>query len=464
MFYKFFGKNKYVNIFAFSAINQVLFFISTLYGARFINHYQTGLLAVILSGTFIVQIFRDFGISSYLQSLNEFDQEHINSAYTFMVITSSTLSFLTLLVSLLIYLCDGQIVYSISLAIFAFSIILSPYPSIANAICQRDNDIRPPIIANFLSCLTYCISVFLFLNLEFNIYSFLLGTLLGSVTTYIIYKLSSPTVVTFQFNKYLSEILKFGCKNIPSTLINTFNNFGNEFIFSFFCTKESIGLFTRSFSFSNLFVTATNYTVSFGAVSNFRKDYAENNNFFNTINNYTCNYFYFLIPFIFYSCIYSSNLVSLLYGDNWIIIANYIFEVSVYVVIFSFYRFDSIAYIVISKQHLELYRGILMLLTKIILLSVIQPKDADVLVDLFLYSIIPYIALSEFFRIKYLKISSLNVLLFYLFNSKISLLIVLLLFCFDFFIKYSFYWSSFLVSLFLTVEFLRRRNEKDSNS
>jgi O-antigen/teichoic acid export membrane protein len=254
--------------------STLLQFVVSILLARILSPSEIGLYSMTLVFVNLAHVFRDFGVSAYLQREKDLTPDKIRSANG-VVFTTSWVIAASLYVStgwLGRWLHEPGIVPIMH--VLAIGFIFVPFGTVTNGLLAREYAADKQAWVNVCGTLTYCSSTLLLGKLGLGAMALAYGNLINilacSVAYVFIRPKHSPWLPGF---KHWRDVAQFGLSALVATSLNALNNAIPDTLLGKLGSARQVGLLSRANSTVTIFTYVAGGTVSYGAVTYLSKAY-----------------------------------------------------------------------------------------------------------------------------------------------------------------------------------------------
>jgi O-antigen/teichoic acid export membrane protein len=199
--------------------NQMIRFISVIWVARLLTPDEIGVFSIALAGFGFLQVFRDFGIGTYLVQHKQLNKAVVASALSVCMVICWCLAAIAYLSSDAIGSFYGRTEVAEIFSLLAINLLIIPFGTINLAILKRKLMFKQVAIIDAFSAIVSSICV----------------------------------VTLFPGLHGIKNVFKFGSLMSTSNIIKQIESTGPELIIGKFMGMESVALFNRGFSTAKLF-------------------------------------------------------------------------------------------------------------------------------------------------------------------------------------------------------------------
>jgi len=246
----------------------VLQFIVSILLARILSPSEIGIYSMTLVFVNLAHVFRDFGVTSYLQREPDLTPEKLRSASGVAFATSWTIAAALFLVSgwLGRWFNEPGIVPVMRVLALGFALI--PFGSITSALLARNFEAEKQAIVNVTGTISFCVSCLVLGKLGFGAMSMAYANLINIIACSLAYiplrPKNLPWMPGFQ---HWRGVAHFGVGSLLSSCVSALNNALPDILLGKLGSARQVGLLSRANSTVTIFTYIAGSTVSYGAVS-----------------------------------------------------------------------------------------------------------------------------------------------------------------------------------------------------
>lgn len=299
--------------------STVVQFLVTLVLARLLTPSEVGIFSITVVFVNIIAVFRDFGVSSYLQREKDLPPEKIRAALGVLVTASWLLAILLYAVSG--YIADYYEQPGIQdvLHVLTISYVIVPFASYFYSLLARDLHAGKQAIVNGVSTLVYatvCIS------LAYFDYSYMalawanVANLIATILTYLfIIPRDTPLLPAL---KGWAHPLRFGGGAILGNLIDRIHFSLPDLLLGKLSGPHDVGLYSRANGLVGIFSQIASPTIAYSAVPFIARNFHSDVPLYPILLRATSYLTVVAWPFFLMVGIYPEKIIDVLYGHQWI--------------------------------------------------------------------------------------------------------------------------------------------------
>lgn len=256
-----------INFFSNSGATLLKFAVSVIV-ARILSPSEIGVFSMTYVFVTIAGIFRDFGVSTYIQREPELTVDKIRSAFGVALLTSWLIAALMAAGSHLIADWFGEPGMVAVMQVLALGFVLIPFGSIANALLTREFAAGKQALVNAVGTVAFCVSCVGLAMAGYGALSMAWANLINIAACALMYiplrPKGLPRLPSFT---HWRGVVHFGVGSLVSNCAVAVNNAVPDVLLGKLGSARLVGLFSRANSTVTIFTHVAGSTVSYGAVA-----------------------------------------------------------------------------------------------------------------------------------------------------------------------------------------------------
>ncbi|MGI4842922.1 MAG: oligosaccharide flippase family protein [Janthinobacterium lividum] len=307
-----------INFFSSSGAAFMQFVVSVLL-ARILSPSEIGVYSMTLVFVNLAHVFRDFGVSSYLQREADLTPAKIRSA-TGVVFTTSWLIATTL------FLASGAIGRWFNepeivpvMRVLSIGFLLIPFCAVAHALLTREFAAEKQAIVNMVGTISFCVSCLVFAKLGHGSMSLAYANLINISACALAYIPLRPKNMSWipAFDHWRS-VAHFGVGSLLSNCAVALNNAIPDILLGKLGTARHVGLLSRANSTVTIFTYVAGSTVSYGAISYLSQTYHRGESLAPTLTRATVLLTGVGWTALALTAVLGKDIILALYGPTWL--------------------------------------------------------------------------------------------------------------------------------------------------
>jgi O-antigen/teichoic acid export membrane protein len=256
-----------INFFSTSG-STVLKFVVSVILARMLSPSEIGVYSMTLVFVNFAHVFRDFGVTQYLQREAELTPDKIRSATGVVYATSWVIAISLFLASDALgeWFAEPEIVPV--MRVLAFGFVLIPFGSITSALLVREFAAEKQAIVNAVGTISFCVSCLLLAKLGFGSMSLAWANLINIAACVIAYIPLRPAKLPWLPSlAHWRSVVHFGAGSLLANMAGAINNSIPDILLGKLGSASQVGLLSRANSTVQIFLLVAGSTVNYGAIS-----------------------------------------------------------------------------------------------------------------------------------------------------------------------------------------------------
>lgn len=370
-----FRKALLINFASSSGATVVQFAVSIVL-ARLLTPEEVGIYSITIVLVNIAHVFREFGVSAYLQREKDLTREKIRSA---MGVAYTT----TWFIAALIYFASGYVAdyYGYPavqpvMQVLALSFIFIPFSSVVLALLVRNYDATKIAWATGCGTLAYATTCLGLAYSGFGTMSLAWANLANILATGLAYLPMRPRDLPWTPSlKNAREVAKFGGGALLANLIRNFNLALPDLLLGKLGSAQQVGLVSRANSTVNIFLYVAGSAINFGSQAYLAKAYHEKQPLAPILNRSASLITGIGWPILTATAILGMEIVMTLYGRTWIDAVPAIAPLSIAAAIGLIFHYNAAAFNAIGRPYLSAIPLLITAAARIILAVLLYSGD-----------------------------------------------------------------------------------------
>jgi O-antigen/teichoic acid export membrane protein len=256
-----------INFISSTGATLMQFVVSVLL-ARILSPSEIGIYSMTIVFVNLAHVFRDFGVTSYLQREPDLTPDKIRSATGVVFATSWTIATGLFLASGWLGRWFGEPGIVPVMRVLAIGFLLIPFGSITSALLNRNFEAGKQAIVNVVGTSSYCVTCIVLGKLGFGSMSLAYANLINIIACALAYiPLRPKNLPWLPGFRHWRSVAHFGAGSLLSNCAVALNNAIPDILLGKLGTARQVGLLSRANSTVTIFTYVAGSTVSYGAVS-----------------------------------------------------------------------------------------------------------------------------------------------------------------------------------------------------
>lgn len=307
-----------INFFAASGATIVQFICSLLL-ARLLSPREIGVFSITVVFVNIAHIFRDFGVTTYLQSEAVLTPEKIRAAIGVLVTTSWIIAIALFIASDYAALWFNEPGIAPVMRVLSIGFAFIPFGSVTHALLIREFAADKQAIVTAAGTLSYAASCLGLAYLGFGTMSLAWANLVNILVCAIAYiplrPAGTPWLPSF---RHWRDVLHFGMGSLIANTAVAVNNAMPDMLLGKLGGARQVGLFSRANSTVAIFSYIAGSTVNYGALSYVSQAHHRGESLTPLLNKALSVLTGLGWPVLGVTAVLANQLVLTLYGDKWL--------------------------------------------------------------------------------------------------------------------------------------------------
>jgi len=306
-----------INFLSSSGATFLQFVVSILL-ARILSPSEIGIYSMTMVFVNLAHVFRDFGVTSYLQREPELTVDKLRAASGVAFATSWTIAAALFLASgwLGRWFNEPGIVPVMRVLALGFALI--PFGSITSALLARNFEAQKQAIVNGVGTISFCVSCLVLGKLGYGAMSLAYANLINISACALAYIPLRPKDLPWMPGiRHWRGVAQFGLGSLLSSCIGSLNNAIPDILLGKLGTARHVGLLSRANSTVTIFSYIAGSTVSYGAISYLAQTYHRGESLVPTLSRATSLLTGVGWTALALTAVLGDTIVMALYGPKW---------------------------------------------------------------------------------------------------------------------------------------------------
>lgn len=300
-------------------LNTVVQFGVTIVLSRLLTPAEVGIFSITVVITGIAAVFRDFGVSSYIQREKDLTPEKIRSAMGLMLTTSWILAACLYLISDHVAAFYGQPGVGLVMRVLTISFLLVPFASFFYALLARNLQAEKQALVNGISTFAYATSCISMAYLGFSYMALAWANVINIAVTILAYiplrPKDQPCLPSFSG---WSSPAKFGSGAILAGLIERTTMSIPDLVLGKLSGPHAVGLYSRANGLVGIFQQIAGPTVGYNAVPYIASNHHSGVPLSPMLAKATAYLTALAWPAFVVTAVYAEQIIRMLYGPTWV--------------------------------------------------------------------------------------------------------------------------------------------------
>jgi len=337
-------------------ISTIIQFGVTVILSRLLTPSEVGIFSVTAVLISIISVFRDFGVSSYLQQERNLTPEKARSAFGLLLTTSWLLAGFTYFSRGYIASYCNQPGIAEILTVLCISFTLVPFAAYFFAILNRNLQAGKQAYVNVFSSIAYAITCITLANLGFSYMALAWANVANISVCILIYLFIRPKEFSFvpKFSGWMVPI-KFGSGAIAGNLLTNINLAIPDLVLGKISDMHSVGLYSRANGLVGIFQQVAGPTITYNTIPFLSKNHHDNVPLAPILSKATSYLTGVAWPAFIVTVIFAEEIIRFLYGAQWIAAAPIAGLIALQTMVRFGYSLNQSALLAIGRPYLSVF-------------------------------------------------------------------------------------------------------------
>lgn len=311
-------RSLFITFFSTGATTSVQFVV-TLIIARLLSPTEIGIFSITSIFIGLAAVFRDFGVSAYLQREKDLTNKKMRSALGVLLTAAWILAGVIFFASEYVAAFYEQPGIAEVMRVLTISFALVPFASYHHALLARDLRAEKEAIVKGIGTIVFAGTCITLAFYQFSYLALAWANVANIISTIITYLILKPTgIPIFPSFRGWKEPFKFGSGSIVGNLMDQLNNAIPDLVLGKLTSAHDVGMYSRANGLVGIFHQIVWPTVSYNAVPYIAKNYHSNVPLAPIMAQATSYLTGIAWPIFIVTALYAKELLNVLYGSQWI--------------------------------------------------------------------------------------------------------------------------------------------------
>ena len=347
-----FRKSLAINFLASSGATMVMFVVS-LVVARILTPAEIGIYSIAIVLVNIAHVFREFGVSSYLQRADALTRPQVRSALGVAYGITWGVAAMVWLASDWVAGWFGYDEIGPVMRILAVSFLFIPFSAVALALLLREFDARKIAVGTAVGTVAYAATAIGLALVGYGAASLAWANLANVVSTGFAYIWLRPLHMAYlpRFRE-TRDILRFGSGALLTNLVHAGNNALPDLILGKIGSARQVGLLSRANSTVSIFMYVAGSAITFGSQTYLAKAHHAGESLEPLLHRAIALVTAIGWPLLAVTMVVAEDLVVGLYGDTWLAAAPAIAPLALMAAIDLTFHYHTAAFNAVDRPYL----------------------------------------------------------------------------------------------------------------
>lgn len=287
--------------------------------ARLLTPAEVGIFSITVMITNIAAIFRDFGVSSYIQREKDLTEAKLRSALGFLLVSAWSIAIAIYLVSDTVARFYAQPGIGEVMRVLSLSFVLVPFASYFYAVLARNLEAGKQAIVNAVGTLTYAASCLTLAWMGLSYMALAWASVINIGATVVVYLVLRPPHATLRPGlHHWKEIAHFGSGAILAGVIEKANAAIPDLVLGKISGPHDVGLYSRAGGLINIFYQIAGPTMNYNMVPFLARNHHEGHPLGPLLERGTAYLTAVSWPVFICIAFFSTEIIRVLYGPTWV--------------------------------------------------------------------------------------------------------------------------------------------------
>jgi O-antigen/teichoic acid export membrane protein len=294
-------------------------FVVSIVLARILSPRDIGIYSMTVVFTNFAHVFRDFGVSAYLQREKDLTPDKLRSATGVLFFTSWLIATVLLLASASIGRWFSEPAIVPVMRVLAIGFFFIPFGAVTQALLARNFEAHKEAFPVAVGTVFFCVSCVTLAKLDFGSMALAYANLINIIACSFAYIPMRPKGLPWLPSfKHWRSVAHFGAGSLVSSCANTLNDSVPDIVLGKLGSARHVGLLSRANSTVTIFSYVAGSTVSYGAVSYMSQMYHRGESLVPTLSRATVLLTGIGWTALALSAVLGREIVLALYGPTWL--------------------------------------------------------------------------------------------------------------------------------------------------
>lgn len=331
----------------------VVHLLVTVVLARLLTPSEVGVFSITAVLVGIAHIFRDFGVSSYLQREKELTREKVASAFGVMIATSWVIALLIYLLAATAATFYREKGVESVMQVLALGFLFIPFGSITNTLLTRDYRAREQAYVMVVGTTVYATTAIVLAYAGFGYMAMAWANLANIIASGLAFIPFRPKVAPWLPSlRGWRSVLNFGGGAVLGNSLNMANNAIPDLVLGKLSGAHDVGIMSRATSTTNMISQLLGPTVNYAALPYLSRIHHSKQSMSDPMTRAVMYMTGIIWPAISLIYLNSTDIVLVLYGPQWLESAVMVKIICMAAAVSTCFSFTSSAYMAIGRPYL----------------------------------------------------------------------------------------------------------------
>ena len=294
-------------------------FVVTIILSRLLSPADIGIFSITVVFVNMIGVFRDFGVSSYLQQEKNLTKDKAMSAFGLLLTSSWSLAFLVYIGRSYISNYYGEPGISSVLSVLCISYAIVPFASYFYAVLGRNLQAGKQAFVNILSTIVYSLTCLSLAYSGLNYMAMAWANVANIAITIVIYTVISPSDFPLRPSFVgWGRPARFGSGAIAGNLLVNINNSIPDLVLGKASGAHDVGIYSRANGLVGIFQQIAGPTIGYNAIPFIARNHHSNLPLAPVMARATSYLTGVAWPAFIFIALFAKEIILLLYGPQWL--------------------------------------------------------------------------------------------------------------------------------------------------
>lgn len=358
-------RSLFITFFSHSGATAIQFAISLIL-ARLLSPSEIGVYSMTAVFVGIAHVFRDFGVTTYLQREAKLTTEKIRAAIGILFTTSWTLALILFFASGKLAIWFKEPAMEPVMTVLAAGFLFIPFGSITHAFLSREFAADKEVWVMVAGTLSYAVTCLTLAWLGFGTMSLAWANLANIVACGLacipLRPKGIPWLPSF---KNWSQAFHFGLGSLAANCASAINNAIPDLLLGKIGSAREVGLLSRGSSTVAIFSIVAGYTINYGAISYVSQAYNRGESLTPILNRNNTLLTGIGWPILGVTAVFATEIIHALYGAQWLQAAPAVMPLAISAAVTMAFNYTPTALTAIGHPYLSAIPTVLIIVSRI---------------------------------------------------------------------------------------------------
>jgi O-antigen/teichoic acid export membrane protein len=325
-------------------------FAVTVVLARLLSPEEIGIFSITAVAISVAQLFRDFGVASYLQYEAELTKEKVAAAFGVLLTSSWVIAFLVFLASGPLADFYGEPGIQEVMRVLALGFVFIPFGAVTHNLLTRDYKAKEQAYVRVAGTAAYATTAIVLASLGYGYMSMAWANLINIIATALAYMPFRPAMAAVwpSFRGW-RRVVNFGAGSTVGNGLTAFNNALPDIVLGKISGAHDVGLLSRATGVTNLLNQVIGPTVSYAVLPLLSRVHHSGGPLGAHVSKASAYITAIMWPALISTALFAEPLIRFLYGEKWVDAARLAQWLALMLALSTPFTFHGTAYVAIGR-------------------------------------------------------------------------------------------------------------------